>query len=301
MNGLAFKVLSLDDRALFESVFDREQPVISEYTFSNLFVWRNSRPIEYALGEGGLLLKIDHGQDESCFLPPIGFSDLKQAYQLITDWAQEQGKAKVDVFRIPESHIEVLQNSGWQTEENRDQYDYVYTAQALAELPGKRLDGKRGFVRKFNRENQYQYVPYEKKYRRPCLELAQMWMAERNPDDQALQAEYCAIWEYLAHYDKLSGCGSVFCIEDRVAAFCFGEELNRDTFVIHFEKADTRYQGIYQAVNQKFIQEEIQKRYKYVNREQDLGIPGIRKAKESYYPEFMVRKYWARFSVERRS
>lgn len=297
MTDLAFKPLELEDRQLFLTVLQKEQPCISEHTFTNLFMWRHSRVIDWAVCQEGLILKVRHDHDHDCFLPPAGFSNPLDAYRVITQWCRKRGKEQVGVFRLPARHAELLRADGWQVEDNRDQYDYVYLSSQLAELSGNLLDGKRGFVHKFEREVEHQYLPYHPQYRESCLELAQVWMAERNPDDPALQAEYDAIREYLQHYEALQGCGAVFLQKGRVIAFTFGEELNRDTFVIHFEKADIQYPGIYQAINNRFVREEISKKYRYVNREQDLGIPGIRKAKESYHPDHMVEKFWALYRL----
>ncbi len=297
MTDLTFKALDITDRDIFMPILRQEQPLISEYTFSNLFMWRHSRKIDWAVYKKGLILKVRHDDDHDCFLPPAGFSDPLDAYRKITQWCRERGKHQVGVFRLPSAHAELLRGEGWRVEDNRDQYDYVYDTMSLADLPGNHLDGKRGFINKFQREVEHEYQVYQERFKAGCLELAQIWMADRNPDEPALQAEYDALREYLDHWEQLQGRGGVFIRRGKVIAFTFGEELNRETFVIHFEKADTQYPGVYQAINHRFVNEEIKEKYRYVNREQDLGIPGIRKAKESYHPSHMVEKYWALFSL----
>jgi hypothetical protein len=103
--------------------------------------------------------------------------------------------------------------------------------------------------------------------------------------------EYDALCELLEHYDRFRCAGAVVCVEGVPAAFSFGEALNDSTFVVHFEKADTRLVGSFQTINQQFVQNEVLGGYEFVNREQDLGVPGLRKAKESYVPIRMEKKY----------
>ena len=106
-----------------------------------------------------------------------------------------------------------------------------------------------------------------------------------------LHNEYFAIKEFLTNYDKFNAIGGVICIEDDIVAYTFGEKLNKDTFVIHFEKGNPKFNVVYQTINKLFVENDIDQKYNYINREQDLGITGIRKAKQSYYPVKMIKKY----------
>ena len=93
------------------------------------------------------------------------------------------------------------------------------------------------------------------------------------------------------NYEKFNSRGGVICIEDKIVAYSFGEKLNKNTFVVHFEKGDPKYAGVYQTINKLFVENEVSSKFNYINREQDLGISGIRKAKLSYSPVQLIKKF----------
>jgi len=289
---LRFRELGLEDKAIFDKALKTDHPKTSELTFTNLFVWRRSRKIEYARHEHGLFLRICH-DSVNCFLPPIGYPQPEKAYRILVKWAKTKGLRHFEVLRVPEKHLLSFETAEWRIKENRAQFDYIYRTETLTQLPGRHLDGKRGFVRKFTGSYPHRYEVYHSGLKDACLELAENWVAARSPEDEALLAEYDAIRELLSHNDVLHTRGGVLMSGERAVAFAFGEALNDDTFVVHFEKADTSFQGSYQAINFLFIKEEAREKYAFVNREQDLGIPGLRKAKKSYQPIKMEKKYTA--------
>jgi uncharacterized protein len=286
---LNFKNISLEDKETFNKYFLNNQNEISEYSFTNLFVWRNSRAIEFAEYKNGLIILADTG-NEKYFMPPIGFENLREITGFLLDYGIINNITN-SVKRISESGITSIENSGFNIIEDRDNFDYVYASNDLALLKGRKYSSKRNFVTNFLNEYDYQYIRYEKKYFDNCLELCEIWMNKKNPDDKSIYNEYTAIKELLINADKLDAIGGVLIIDNKVEAFAFGEKLNDDTFVTHFEKANLDYKGIFQVINKLFIEDEVLGKFDYVNREQDLGISGIRQAKESYFPVRMIKKY----------
>lgn len=286
-----FKKITLEDKAVFEKMFTVCQPGISEYTFTNLFIW-SPKKIEYTAYEEGLIMTaVSHG--ERYFLPPIGFNDCQKTIQFLVDYGSREGIRQI--FRLPEYQKKYVKKIPCRISPDRDNYDYIYKAELLSSLKGWRLDGKRGFVKKFRENYSYVYQVYDESLREECLRLAHHWADARKEKDPSIEDELTAIHSLLDHYHQLNVVGGVLLVDGKAAAFSFGERLNDTTFVIHFEKADPAFIGSYQMINQLFVQNEVHNKYLFVNREQDLGIEGIRKAKLSYAPLRLLKKYTVKF------
>ncbi len=294
-----FRDIGIEDRPIFDEALKRENPATSELTFTNLFVWRHSKPMRFAKYREGLVLQAETAAGP-VFYPPIGYARLPEIYSDIADSAIRKGLSPL-FTRIPESHAELLRasglSSGMTIEEDRDNFDYVYTTESLAYLKGWRLDGKRGFVRKFVSNYSFHYLKYCKCMKEKCLKMTKVWMHNKTGAGadleipKAILDEYDALVELLDNYEAFDCPGAVLCVDGTPAAFSFGERLNDSTFVVHFEKANTQLVGSFQTINQMFVQNEVQGKWQYVNREQDLGLSGLRKAKESYVPVRMEKKY----------
>lgn len=293
MQELDFKRIEIGDRQLFDRYFETFQPSISEYTFTNLFIWSDIKDIRYAKMDEGLVLK-SHHHNEACFLPPMGYNDCQKTLDTLMDYGASR---QIRKFRVISEHFKkYLRRPGVHITSDRANYDYVYKTASLSGLKGWRLDGKRGFIKKF-RENypSFRYDRYTPDYRKACLDLYQAWMDEKAAADPSVTEEWNAFRMFLDHFENLNAAGGVLTADGKLAGFSFGEKLNDNTFVVHFEKADTAFTGSYQMINQQFVQHEAEGKYLFVNREQDLGIEGIRKAKLSYVPIRLVKKYQATF------
>jgi len=290
---LNFKDLTIDDMDIFNKFFKEHPPLISEFTFSNLFSWKNSRRIKYSLyNEGLIILAEQHG--EYYFMPPVGFTDHKKIYSEIFNYALKNSIPAV-FKRAGEDHASHLKDAGYKITEDPKNFDYVYNTDDLAFLNGRKYSNKRAWVRKFEEEYYHKYLNYTEECKSYCIKLAEKWLTKRENDDKQLIDEFDAIKCFLDNYKYFNIPGGMLCVEcdnmQEIAAFTFGEKLNNETFVIHFEKAEYEKTGAYQAINKFFAENEIAGKYKYINREQDLGIAGLIKAKHSYYPAGMVKKY----------
>jgi hypothetical protein len=174
---------------------------------------------------------------------------------------------------------------------DRDNSDYVYLTENLIRLSGNRYHSAKNHVNRLKKKGGWEYLPLTPELVDQCLNLQEDWCRLRQCDESpSLLNEEQAILEAFRHIDLLSYRGSVIRMEDKVEAFTLGERLNPDTVVIHVEKANPEIPGLYALTNQQFLEKEWSDT-RYVNREQDLGEPGLRKAKESYHPEFMVEKF----------
>jgi len=181
--------------------------------------------------------------------------------------------------------------SGMKAELDRSQSDYVYLVEDLMELKGRRYHRKRNHIKQFRDKYSYRYIPLIPERVPQCLQLEEEWCDLRHCEaSPGLYNESVAVKEAFTHFEDLGVKGGAILIDEKVEAFTLGEPLNSETVVIHIEKANPAYDGLYPAINQAFLEQEWSG-YTYVNREQDLGEEGLRKAKESYFPHHMVNKY----------
>lgn len=191
--------------------------------------------------------------------------------------------------------IEVIEHGKpglFEFRERRDGYDYVYNMLDLCELKGRKYSRKRNHINNFKQDNSnYLYLPLTEDLVQDCIDNELEWCEKRNCDDvPELRCEKFAIMEALLKFRQLELKGGVIMIDDKVEAFTFGEVLNEDTAVIHVEKGNPDINGIYTVINQEFCCHSWQDMM-YINREEDMGLEGLRKAKESYYPVTLIEKF----------
>ncbi len=288
-----FKSIELSDRRIISDVFHNYRPQTSELTFTNLFIWREYYGWEWSILEDRLVF-IGSAEGSGAFaLPPIGPSPRADVTRrLLTYLEHDRGVAKPTVERADRRLVEELTPSGdFISEEAREHFDYVYAAADLINLAGRKYHSKRNFINRFRMEYEFTYEPVEERHIAACLDLSDRWCrARRCEDDQGLMGEWGAVREALTHFFELDLLGGVISIDGKAQAFSLGEALNDDTAVIHVEKADPEIRGLYAVINQLFCGRALAG-FKYINREQDLGDEGLRKAKESYFPERIVEKY----------
>ncbi len=271
--------IQLADKELFDSYLRRFQPRISELTFTNLFAWRNSKKHEFEERDGHLLISFKK-EGQRIFYQPVG----PDPAGLIS--RMQDPFERVDEMIASSLPAEMIT-------ETPDQHDYVYERSRLVSLEGQDLASKRNFIKR-SRQYDPQVCVLSKSTVHGYKKLQEQWCDRRDcKNDPDLSAENEAVREALTHFDYLGLLGVCVLIDGTVGAFSIGEKLNDETYVEHFEKGNSDFVGMYQLVLHEFVKS-IPGSIKYVNREQDLGLEGLRKAKQSYQPVFMVRKYKVR-------
>lgn len=177
--------------------------------------------------------------------------------------------------------------------EDRDHEDYIYSVEALANLSGKKYHGKRNHCSYFEKTFDWSYEAMTGETALDCIEFSRQWMLD-HPDklDSGTEDEFHAIERALPHFEELDFVGGILRVDGDIVAYTFGEEINETVFCSHVEKADGSIRGAYPMINREFARNSISG-YKLVNREEDLGIEGLRKAKESYHPVELLVKYRA--------
>jgi hypothetical protein len=285
------KELSLKEKPLLDEAFTQFPPVISEFTFTNLFIWRHAYQVKISSLQNFLCLLSGQGE-RSFFFPPIGEGDMIKCYESMLRFLE--GKATVPkIARVPESKVAQIdwKTMGMKVELDRDQCDYIYLTKDLIQLEGRKYHRKRNHIKQFKEKYSYQYILLTPEWVSECLRLENEWCDLRHCEVvPGLANESVAIKEAFTHFEQLGVKGGAILINGKLEAFTLGEPLNPETVVIHIEKANPAYEGLYPLINQAFLENEWSG-YTYVNREQDLGEEGLRKAKESYFPHHMIHKY----------
>jgi uncharacterized protein len=288
-----FRAVDLDVRDPLRAAFRALRPEVSEFSFANLFLFRRAHG--YRVSRlGPMLLITGQGYDGRPYaFPPLGEGPADEAALRLCDQLASSGLEPA-LFPVPSSQLERTFHAGrWRASAERDQFDYVYSREELATLPGSKFHKRRNRLAKFLREEarDYEYAPLGPEHLERCMALSAHWCEIRcSPERPSTYDETQAAQEALQHREALGLVGGVVSLAGEVAAFCLGEELNPETFVVHFEKCQTGREGLAQLINRDFCLYGLPE-YRYVNREQDLGDPGLRQAKEQYNPLFLVEKY----------
>jgi len=266
------------------------QLLTSDFSFANIFGWCEHYGLEWAFHEG--LCFIRQTKPETIYWAPVGpWNDY--------DWAGCCAMYESRKFtRIPEELAIIWEKAYGDSitiTENRSHWDYVYSVEELISLKGKKFHKKKNLLNQFKRNYPYKYESMGPECVEEVLEMQDEWYKwyEENNPSEALKAENHAITRVLHNIDQIKGLmGATLRVEGRVIAYTVAEPLRDDSLVIHFEKGDIRYKGVYQAINQMFLENDAAN-FINVNREQDLGDPGLRKAKLSYNPSFFLKKFEA--------
>jgi hypothetical protein len=290
----SFRNLTLEDKPFLDSLLGNMQPQISELTFTNLFVWNSSEPVQLSrVGEIVLLQRKRLRDGKTFILPPLGKQPLINVVKTLRT-ANFPNYQLAPLYGLTLEQAQLLSSEGIEVEPDRDDWDYVYLTSDLANLPGDKYHPKRNFIARCLSKYKCEYVDIGSSEIKDCLQLQTQWCNLRSCSSvPGLEAENTAIKTAFDHYEYLGVTGGAVYVDGKLEAFTLAESLNKDTAVIHFEKANPEIEGPYQIINQWFCQKAL-KDFKFVNREQDLGIPGLRKAKQSYYPHHMVKKHIAR-------
>ena len=297
--ALCFKPITLDVKALIDSYTKPWVLECSDLSFANLFIWGADGKMEYAEQDHVLYIKLDFEGVPMFLWAPIPMYGAEVDYRKAIDdgiaymknagveptfrsvWTPFRDKmlaAAPELFSVPT-------DIAW---------DYVYTMESLATLKGKKLHGKRNHINKFlSKYPDYEYRTLDQTMVEDCIALYDLWISEKDADaepDSSMEAERESVLLALNHMKELGLSGGAIYIEGKLCAFTVGERLHPHMQLIHIEKANTEYEGLFPMINQQYVLHECQD-VELINREEDMGIEGMRKAKRSYNPVKMIEKY----------
>ncbi len=292
MEEIAFKRPELEDKEIISSYFAKFPSRSCERTFANVYLWSRHYHVKYAIIEDALVFMDD--EFELAYAYPAGEPDaIRRALEWLMDYSREKGKP-FQLYNVTDENFAQLESfypGRFTIEYDRDEADYVYEREKLATLAGKKLHGKRNHINKFKTlYEDWNYESLSDQNVEECFQMALKWRNQNGcEDDEEKNAEMCVTLNSLRLYKELGMVGGIIRVNGEVVAFCIGEPNCEDTFVVHVEKAFSDVEGAYPMINQQFVQHECMD-YMYVNREEDTGAEGLRKAKLSYRPAFLVEK-----------
>ncbi|OGS20892.1 MAG: hypothetical protein A2252_00655 [Elusimicrobia bacterium RIFOXYA2_FULL_39_19] len=288
-----FTAVSKENIKEIKEALKENPPEISDLTSGTLWGYRTSLNYHVSKLEENILIhsvppqKIDL---PAFFLPPIGKNITPDLFKKCLSFLKE--KYGTGIFTsVPEGLAKEMQKTGLTITEKRDDADYIYKVSELADMKGSLHQSKRNFANSFYKDYKYEFLVLTKELLAQCLELQEKWCnIKKCMFFKSLEMENIAILEMLENVDLLGLFGAVIKIDGKVQAFGVAEQLNAETAVIHIQKANTEYRGIYQALSQQLCLKTVAG-YKYSNWEQDLGNAGLRKSKLSYHPYRLLIKY----------
>lgn len=290
-----FKRVALSDREWIEPLLMESGFQGSEYTFSNNYIYRKIYQIDVARMDGYYLVRSNKDARYRSYLYPAGSGDVKPVIEALIEDAREQG----DVFRMhgvtkaSAAQLEALFPDRFIIEEVRDNFDYIYESERLITLAGKKLHSKRNFINRFKKENEnnWTYEAITSANLDECWDMNTRWCEKYGCDDtESLAEEACAVRNCFNNFDALGLSGGFLRVGNEIVAFTMGRPINHDTFIVHIEKAFSDVAGAYPMINQQFVSHAAAG-YRYINREDDVGDEGLRKAKLSYKPDILLEKY----------
>ena len=286
-----FKPIEIQHKEIFNRFFLQDPPETSELTFTNLFIWRHQYNPIWLQWENCLLVILKPAGMFPFCLPPIGPGNKRKALDIL---CEQLGKLnpEVKVCRVSGKFVRKhVDHDRYASFLDRDNSDYVYRTLDLIRLAGRKYHKKKNLLNRFIKNHTFEYRHLDIELVECLLDMQEKWCRIKECTDKPdLLAEDYAVYEALTHFEELDYQGCAIQINSTIEAFSLGESLNTDTAVIHFEKANPEITGLYSAINQLFCTNNWSN-LEYINREQDLGIEGLRKAKESYNPHHMVNKY----------
>jgi hypothetical protein len=295
---MIFKRLTIDDKSIFEKFIYPYKFLSCEYSFTTLYIWREACDICFTIYKDALIIKKKDFEGRYYFMQPLGYSkeNLKDIIDALTNYKMKHKMAYL--FKdLEESFIEEIRGIYDDVDdicikEDRDNFDYLYEAENLIKLSGKKLHGKKNHYNSFIKNYTYEVkdiIEADKEVIKDVVAAAETWYQDNN-DDYMLRYELQGIKDLLKNIHIIDINGIAVYVNGEIVAFSLGEKLNNNLAVIHIEKGDMNYKGVYSFINKTFV-DRCFSDVKIINREQDLGIAGLRKSKLSYYPYKLEKKY----------
>lgn len=289
---LNFKRIELEDKPVIDQMLEGNNYRASECCFSNLWGWAHKFNTQYTVWNGFLIIKFTNVEGGCSYLKPFGDGNLNEAISLMKqDCDNPEGFQMWGVTPNMLQSIEEAMPGVFSVTPVRSGFDYIYLTDKLINLQGKQLQSKRNHINRFKKENDWKYISLNEQPEaiKECQRMLKEWIDQYIEEDESLELDYITTSGFLQNFDALALRGGAICVNSQVQAFTLGTKLTDDTFIVHAEKAFTNLHGAYTIMNQQFVEHEA-KQYKYVNREEDMGLHSLRQAKLSYRPDILLEK-----------
>lgn len=280
---LSFHQLTLSDREAMQAMMLHAGRRNCNYTFANLVGWQFWYYTEVCVRENAVVLRYTFDGQRAYMVCTAEELSLELTEALLDD-----SNGDLTLIGLEDSQVPQLQTShSISVEPVRNQYDYIYRRTDLAELHGSHLNAKRNHIHRFRAEHpDFEYRPLTPELFDECRRLTEIWQEEKDASD-TIDAEKQVMETIFSNWDALGMIGGSIFVDGRMVAFTYGAAVTTDTLDVCVEKADRHVEGAFAIINQQFA-EHLPEQYIYLNREEDMGIPGLRQAKLSYHPEILL-------------
>lgn len=293
---LNFKNITLDDKDLINSYTKPWNPECSDLSFANLFIWGADGKMQYAEENNILYIKLNFlGVPEFLWAPiPKKGTSFDYRETIFQCFRYLEEKDIIPTIRsVSTPFLDMAKQACPELffTETPIASDYVYLSENMIQLKGKKLHGKRNHINKFILTNpDFKYVPLDSSMYQDCMKIYEEWSENKDEDDSALSDEQRSVKLALKNLTALDLNGGCISLNGNIEAFTVGERLIPTMQLIHIEKANPSINGLYPMVNQQYAMRNCQD-VTYINREEDMGIEGMRHAKRSYQPVKMIDKF----------
>ena len=297
-----FCPIKLSDKSWVDEIVMSENSPSADYNFGNIYIWDKHFKQLVARCGGRMLTKLRY-DGKPTFVFPIGTGELRPAIELLREFAAWRGYPFC-LRGITEQHRALLEAEypgRFSYSEDTDNADYIYLAEKLSTYSGKALHGKKNHCNRFEAQYDWHFVPMTRELIPACMDMLSVWSEDNAARlDPSIAYEHDAIIRAFAAFEQLGLEGGVLYANGEIMGFTMGEFASRDTFDVHFEKARADVNGAYPMVCREFTRLLMAKHpeLKYINREDDMGLESLRTSKLSYKPEYLLKKYTARWIDE---
>ena len=290
---LRWQELTLAERARYLPYTEKADLPAADFAFAALYMWDHAYRQQLAYFEERAVVRIA-GEGEVRYAYPVGTGAYTPLLEALHAEAAAQHMPLV-IVGIPEAALpEITAQAPFSHTVSEDIYhaDYIYEAEALATLAGKKLHAKRNHINAFSKQHRFELIPISEKTHTVCGDILQKWV-DAMPPSPTVAAEQSAILRGLAAFEELALEGGVLLVDGEPAAFTIGEAVCGDTFCVHFEKALPTMSTAYPVINREFVRAVLTRHpaIRYINREDDMGLENLRRAKLSYSPCRLQRKF----------
>lgn len=290
-----FKDIEIDCKNILDKYFDLVDYEACEYCFTTLYMWKDLYNTKYYVEDDFAIVAGEYENKGFIILPLAKKENMNKAFDFIIKNFEKEHK-QIHLKAINKEVVEYLQSvygDRFEYIEERNNFDYIYDGESLRTLAGRKNQKKRNHLNSFVKEygDRVEYKKLEEADFDECINLLKEWSKDKEESIE-LNSEFKAIKRIFKNYKKLKDTLKIsgIYIDSKLEAFSIGEMLNDNMAVIHVEKANADIRGLYPYINQQFLLNEFSD-VEFVNREEDLGIEGLRKAKLSYHPVKFAEKY----------
>lgn len=291
---LEFKKAELADKMWVDECLLHCESYNCECTFGNLFIWSTSYFTRICHYKDFLIIRWGREPEDYSYSVPIGQGDFREALDAIIATCIDEGHP-FQIYGITEPYIAKIKScyddDKFTFTFDDGNFDYIYSVEKMASLSGKKYHSKRNHISNFKRTYpDWSFETIDESNIDECIALHTKWIEEKDENDSDYSFEFEAVLNSFQYFKELELVGGLIRVDGEVVAYTVGEGMkNGKCFVTHFEKAPPEMNGAYTIINQEFTKNCLMS-YEWVNREEDLGLEGLRKAKQSYYPEIWLKK-----------